>query len=67
MTLCMLGKSTVVIAVREDADEDEDEDEVVEEGRTGFRAYVPRLILVRGKIATSSGGRCIMKGRAATY
>lgn len=55
-----------MIAVREDADEDEDEDEVVEEGRTGFRAYVPRLILVRGKIATSSGGRCIMKGRAAT-
>lgn len=71
MTLCMLGKSIVVMAVREDADEDadedEDEDEVVEEGRTGLRAYAPRLILVRGKIATSSGGRCIMKGRAAMY
>jgi hypothetical protein len=44
----MLRKSTVVTAVREDADEDDDDDEVADEGRTGFRAYVLRLILVRG-------------------
>lgn len=53
MTLCMLGKSSVVTELREDAvedeaDEDDEDDEVVEEGRAGFRAYVPRLILVRG-------------------
>jgi hypothetical protein len=44
----MLEKSSVVTEAREDADDDEDEDEVAEEGRAGLRAYVPRLILVRG-------------------
>ena len=48
ITLCMLEKSSVMMAVREDVDEDDDDEEVVEEGRAGFRAYVPRLILVRG-------------------
>jgi hypothetical protein len=48
ITLCMLGKSSVVMAVREDVDEDDEDDEVDEEGRACFRAYVPRLILVRG-------------------
>lgn len=48
MSLCMLGKSSVVTAVREEAVEEDEDDEVVEEGRVGLNVVVPRLMLARG-------------------
>jgi len=44
----MLGKSGAAVRVRDADEEDDEDDDVMEEGRLGPTAYVPRLVVASG-------------------